>query len=137
LLIVEEGYFFGRDAGELYDRLDEACVIYDLNRDSVVDSAIGAYIDQVLHYEPGSPLRESTLDWRGSSKPENIEVVLSRAGENVHSLFRKLVGQISAQPFAPACSEFAALRELTMHHPALKNERVALEMIAEGAVRLI
>lgn len=134
--VAGEALFAVMPNGELYDRLDEACAIYDLNRDSVVDTAIGAYLDMVLHYETGSPLRESTLRSRGSSESETIEFILSRAGENARATFGKLVMQISSQPFAQACTEFDALRELTMHHPSLKDERIALEMIAEGAARL-
>jgi predicted transcriptional regulator len=134
--VARESVFAISAAGDLYDRLDHACEIYDLDRNSVVDSAVGAYLDMVLRHEDGSSAREFLLSCRGSSDPENIECALSQAGANVRSMFDKLVGQISAQPFAQACAEFSALRELTMHHPSLKKEREALEMIAEGAARL-
>ncbi len=81
-------------------------------------------------------LRELTLSYRGSSDPENIAFILSEPCEHSRSLFGKLVDQIYAQPFAQACNEFSALREMTMHHPQLKSERVALEMIVEGANRI-
>lgn len=124
-------------AGDLYDRLDHTCEVYDLDRNSVVDSAIGAYLDLVLQDESSSAAsRELTLSWRGSSDPENIEFILSQATEDARSLLAKLVNTISVQPFEQARHEFGALRDLTMHHPAFKNEREAFEMIIEGAARL-
>lgn len=49
-------------------------------------------------------------------------------------MFGKLVQQISAQPFCQACTDFLALRALVSHHPSLKSEREALEMIGSGSV---
>jgi hypothetical protein len=125
-------------AGPLYDQLDRVCAIYDLDRNSVVDSAIGAYLDLVLRHEQHSISRDFTLSCRGSRDPENIHFVLSTPlGNDARSLFDKIVGQITSRPFSDGCNEFNALRELIMHHPALKTEREALEMIAEGAARLM
>jgi predicted transcriptional regulator len=133
--VAGEAAFSIAPSGKLYDRLDRACGIYDLERDSVVESAIGAYVD-LVSLDKAQELRALTLSYRGSMDPENIAWILSRAGEDVRPMFDKLVEQISSQPFAQACTELSALRELTMHHPALKDERIALEMIAEGAARL-
>ncbi|MFZ1219412.1 MAG: hypothetical protein WAO00_08965 [Chthoniobacterales bacterium] len=51
-------------------------------------------------------------------------------------IFTRLVREISTKPFADASIEFGQLREFIMHHPGLRNEREALEMIVEGAGRL-
>jgi hypothetical protein len=131
-----EAVFAPLAAGPLYDQLDRACAIYDLDRNSVADSAIGAYIDLVLRHERAQGSREFMLNCRGASDPENICFILSRPSEHARSMFDKSVQQISSQPFAQACTEFGELRELMMHHPALKTEREALEMIVEGASRL-
>jgi hypothetical protein len=86
--------------------------------------------------EASPKMRELLLSRRGSSDLENIAFILSAASENARSLFDKFVHQISTQPFGQACDEFGALREMTMHHPSLKKEREALEMITQGAARL-
>jgi predicted transcriptional regulator len=135
--VGRESVFAISAAGDLYDRLDHACEVYDLDRDSVVDSAIGAYLDLVLRHECCSASREFILSYRGSSDPENIEFALSQLSNDARSMFEKMIEEISSRPFSQACNEINALRELTMHHPALKKEREALEMIAEGAARLM
>ena len=133
--VRSEAVFAVLPTGDLYDRLDEACAIYDLDRNSVVDSAIGAYLDLVLSCDNAAS-REFWLSCRGSSDPENIACILSRAGENVRLMFTKLASEIFAKPFAEACVEFGTLREMMMHHPGLRDELEALEMIVEGANRI-
>lgn len=130
-----EAIFAVLPTGKLYDRLDEACAIYDLNRNAVVDSAIGAYLDMVLRHEEPT-MRENILSYRGSSDPENIAFILSLVDGSARTMFDSLVAQISSRPFAEACNEFNGLRELMMHHPGLSRERHALEMIVEGFGRL-
>jgi hypothetical protein len=134
--VARESVFAISAAGDLYDRLDHACEVYDLDRDSVVDSAIGAFLEMVLRYQHSPASREFTLSCRGSSDPENIEFVLSQLSNDARSMFDKMVAEISTRPFSDACNKLSVLRELVIHHPGLKNEREALEMIVEGANRL-
>jgi hypothetical protein len=135
--IQKDWVFAVAPTGDLYDRLYESCRIYDLDPGSVVDSAIGAYLDLVVSHAKNDAMRELTLSYRGSSDPENIEFVLSKMSESASSLFDQLVQQIAQRPLADACDDLSALRELVMHHPALKKQRVALEMVAEGGRQLL
>jgi hypothetical protein len=114
--------------------ISEACEIYDLDRNSLADTAIGLWIDAALSDD--SMFRAASLESKGEMDPHQIAYRLGKLSEGADMMFGKLVQQISAQPFYQACGDFLALRGLVSHHPSLKTEREALEMIVEGANRL-
>jgi hypothetical protein len=129
-----EGLFTTQLPAQLADKISEVCSIYDLDRNSLVDTAVGLWVDIASSETPIH--REAHLESKGGMDPHQIAYRLGQLPKEADTMFGKLVQQISAQPFYQACSDFLALRGLVSHHPSLKTEREALEMIVEGANRL-
>lgn len=119
-----------RPAQELSDQLDYMSFIYNLDPNQVADSAISVYLEFAsVHprFVQGDP---------GAIDPAQIACVLSRPSEPARVSFESAVAGIKSQPFDHVCDKLKGLLELTMHHPGFEQERVALEMIVEGAERI-
>lgn len=117
----------------VFERLDYLCVMFDLDRTSVADSALRVYIRRAEHSAIDFELAKADP---GGIDVEQIAYLLSQATSPAQCMFAKVANHYSNQDFEGACGDLGALRELVMYHPDLQREREALEMIVEGANRL-
>ena len=115
-------------------QLSRVCTIFHFDADQVADTAISAFV--IYAAQRTGELEKLLKDEPGSMDPESIEYILSLPSEAASSFISTSADLYFREPFIEARTKLAGLLELTRHHPGLRKEAEALEMILEGANRL-
>lgn len=115
-------------------KLDLVCETYNLLPAQVISSAIKVYSEYAERQK--GELRQLVEKYPGEIDPEQIAFLLSEVTRPVIDLLDETVANFRQLPFEKALNRMKALLGLMTHHPRLEKQRIALQMIVEGANQL-
>lgn len=105
--------------------------------DQIAEIAVRIYIDFANEQRSRFPgLLPLLVESPGEIAPEQIEYMLSRVSRSARSAFQRAVTDARSCSFDEACERLRGLLDFTTHHPGFEQERIAVEMIVEGAARI-
>jgi hypothetical protein len=122
------------DEQPLSERLARICGIYSLDHGQVANSAISVYLEWARRQQ--GAFGQLVTANPGDILPEQIAYLLWRPSQSARNYFDEAVAKFPQLPFDATVERARALLGLIMPHPGFEKERIALEMIIEGASRL-
>lgn len=116
-------------------RLDHICEDFALSPTQLITNAINTYV--IFARRQSGELRAQLIKRNpGEIDPEQIAHLLSQPNQPESTFYNETVSGFVNLPFQTAIQKARGLLGLIAPHPGFAKERVALEMITEGADRL-